>query len=439
MSAGGPADTPHVVIVGAGFAGLWSVKQFYGTGIRVTLIDRNNYHTFPPLLYQVGASEISPEQIAYPIRSILRGRKNLSFFRGEVTSVNCAGRELVCGGMKVSFDYCILATGSVTGFFGVPGAENRSFVLKTLDDAMVLRNHILACFERAVYPHDPGRLGSLLSFIVVGGGPTGVEFAGALAELVRGPCRKDFPGLDPSRVTITLVEAGERLLPSFCGDQSRYTARRLGAMGVRVILGTAVREVAHHRVILADGSIIEGETVIWTAGVRGDIPPGEGPARDSSGRVPVLPTLQSAGFPHIYVAGDTAWVNTQGAPLPQSAPVAIQQGTHAARNVIRMIRGTPLIPFIYRDRGSMATIGRNAAVTTIGPFRLRGFVAWVMWLLVHLIHLIGFRNKLFVTINWFWNYIAFDRAVRLILPRCCDNPGAGRCLKRAGDSSLSGR
>lgn len=423
----------HVVIIGAGFAGLWAVKSLAGKkGIAVTLIDKNNYHTFLPLLYQVGAAEIEPEQIAYPIRSLLRKSRNVLYLRAEAGRIDYDEHCVLCNNQKISYDYLIVATGSRTDYFTVTGAERYAFPLKTLDDAMVLRNHILTCFERAAYIDDPARRRKLLTFVIAGGGPTGVEFAGALTELVRGPLKKDFPGIPAGDVSVVLVEGAERVLSMLSPKLSAYTADRLCRMGVDVRLGARVKEISAAGVAFGDGSFIDTETVIWTAGVSGIVPESETVVPLSPNkRIKTMNTLQLEGRPEVYVTGDLACLEEQGAPLPMIAPVAIQQGRWAAENILRQAKGADPLPFAYKDRGAMVTIGRNAAVTRIGKREFRGFVAWLIWIVIHIMNLIGFRNKLFVIVNWIWDYIFFERSVRLILPGCCDNPNGQGCLHRS--------
>ncbi|MBN1533612.1 MAG: NAD(P)/FAD-dependent oxidoreductase [Spirochaetes bacterium] len=427
------ASLPHVVIIGAGFAGLWAARTLTGKPVRVTLVDRNNYHTFLPLLYQVGAAEIEPEQIAYPVRTLLRSRRNVSYIRAQVDRLDLVERFLLCNGQRVEFDYCIIATGSTTNFFGTRGADRFAFVLKNLDDSVVLRNHILSCFERAAYCADRERRRALLTFVIVGGGPTGIEFSGALAELIRGPLRKDFPALSPKEIRVCLVESAARVLSMFDAKSSAYTSRLLEKKGVEVLCGTGVKELRPGRVLLSDGSAVETETVVWTAGVTGeriaslDVPLGRG------GRLIVDETLQVPGRRGCFIAGDLAYVEEQGRPLPMIAPAAVQQGRAAAMNILRLVRGGEAVPFVYRDKGAMVTIGRNAAVARIGTREFTGFWAWVIWLVIHLMNLIGFRNKLFVLMNWAWDYIVFEKSVRLILPSCCTSPGAKGCrMRRCG-------
>ncbi|MBP7735709.1 MAG: NAD(P)/FAD-dependent oxidoreductase [Spirochaetes bacterium] len=424
----------HVVIIGAGFAGLWAVKSLAGKkGVRVTLIDKNNYHTFLPLLYQVGAAEIEPEQIAYPIRSLLRKSGNVSYLRAEAARIDYDERYVLCNNQKVPYDYLIVASGSRTDYFTVAGAERYAFPLKTLDDAMVLRNHILTCFERAAYIDDPARRKKLLTFVIAGGGPTGVEFAGALSELVRGPLRKDFPGLSSGDVSVVLVESADRVLSMLSHKLSAYTVGKLSGMGVDVRLSVRVKDISAAGVSFNDGSFLGTDTVIWTAGVSGIVPESSTEAPLSQNRrIKTLPTLQFPGRSEVYVTGDLTYLEEKGVPLPMIAPVAIQQGRWAAENILLQIRGGEARDFTYRDRGAMVTIGRNAAVTRIGKREFRGFPAWIIWIVIHIMNLIGFRNKLFVIVNWIWDYLFFERSVRLILPGCCDNPNGNACLHRSG-------
>ncbi len=427
-------DIKHVVIIGAGFAGLWAVKSLAGKkGVRVTLIDKNNYHTFLPLLYQVGAAEIEPEQIAYPIRSLLRKSGNVSYLRAEAARIDYDERYVLCNNQKVPYDYLIVASGSRTDYFTVAGAERYAFPLKTLDDAMVLRNHILTCFERAAYIDDPARRKKLLTFVIAGGGPTGVEFAGALSELVRGPLRKDFPGLSSGDVSVVLVESADRVLSMLSHKLSAYTVGKLSGMGVDVRLSVRVKDISAAGVSFNDGSFLGTDTVIWTAGVSGIVPESSTEAPLSQNRrIKTLPTLQFPGRSEVYVTGDLTYLEEKGVPLPMIAPVAIQQGRWAAENILLQIRGGEARDFTYRDRGAMVTIGRNAAVTRIGKREFRGFPAWIIWIVIHIMNLIGFRNKLFVIVNWIWDYLFFERSVRLILPGCCDNPNGNACLHRSG-------
>jgi NADH dehydrogenase len=416
---------PHVVIVGAGFGGLWAARALAHRPFNVTLIDRNNYHTFLPLLYQVAAAELEPEQIIYPVRSILRRWRNVGFLMAEVNRIDFAERVVQTYAGPLPYDYLILAAGSTTNFFGVSGAEY-AYPLKTLDEAIRLRNHILCCFERAVSLSDPQQRRKALSFAIVGGGPTGVEFAGALAELLRGPLRKDYSKLGLSESKVILLEAAESLLGGLPKRLAVYALARLRRMDVDVRLNAAVSKIDPDAVHLKDGAVILAETVVWTAGVRGERSAAAwGLPVDRGGFVPVEPTLQLAGHPEVYAVGDLARFEQDGRLLPMVAPVAMQQATAAARNICRQSSGQALMPFRFRDPGMMATIGRNAAVAHYAGLAITGFPAWLVWLGVHLAKLIGFRNRIMVLTNWAWDYFLYERAVRLILPTSsCHEPEA---------------
>lgn len=417
------ASPARVVIVGAGFGGLWAARTLARTSAEIVVVDRNNYHTFLPLLYQVGAAELEPEAIVYPIRSILRKMRNADFHLGEVRDIDFPSRVVRVTAGSIPYDYLILALGSTAHFFGVPGAEQHAFALKTLDDGIRLRNHILRCFERAASlpsatsePPASGR-DPLLTFAIVGGGPTGVEFAGALAELVRHPIRRDFPGLRRSSARVVLLEAADGLLPGWPDRLRRYATTRLERIGVEVRVQAAVAEIEPDAVRLKDGTRMSTETVVWTAGVKGEPRAGAwGLATVKSGRVKVLPTLQVPEYPEVYVLGDLAYVEQDGRPLPMIAPAAIQQGRVAAENILRQMHGQAPRPFVFRDPGMLATVGRNAAVADLRGRTFTGFVAWLIWLSVHLFKLIGFRNRLVVVLDWAWDYFLFERVVRLILP-----------------------
>jgi len=410
-------DRPRVAIIGAGFGGLWAARSLARSPAEVLLIDRHNYHCFLPLLYQVAAAELEPEEIAYPIRSILWKLPNVQFVLADVKRVDLARRMLETDGPAIPYDFLILATGSVSHFFGVPGAEEHALPLKTLEQGVALRTRILCCFERAALDPDPERRRRMLTFAIVGGGPTGVEFTGALVELIRGPLVKDFSRLDFREVRVILLEAADGLLPGWPERLRAYAAARLRRMGVEVRLGAMVSEITARAVHLKDGTVIPAETVIWTAGVRGDsLAQAWGLPTGRAGRVVVQPTLQLPGYPEVSVIGDLAYLENDGQPLPMIAPVAIQQGLAAARNIERQIAGQDPLPFRYRDPGAMVVVGRNAAVAQVWGRTFTGFPAWILWLGVHLAKLIGFRNRLLVLVNWAWDYLFYERAVRLMLP-----------------------
>jgi NADH:quinone reductase (non-electrogenic) len=408
-------DRPRAVIVGAGFGGLWAARALARLPIEVLVLDRNNYHTFLPLLYQVAAAEVEPEDIVYPVRSILRKQPQVRFLMNEMNEIDLAARLVKTTDHVFPYDYLILALGSVSYFFGVTGAAEYAFQLKTLEQAIALRNHILCRFERALCVPEAERRRRMLTFAIVGGGPTGVEFAGALAELIRGPLMKDYPPLDFKEVRVVLLEAADRLLSGLPEHLHTYTVTRLCRMGVDVHLQAVVSQITPQAVHLKDGTVIPAETVVWTAGVRGEplAQTGELPIA-RNGQVNILPTLQVPGQPEVYVIGDLAYVESGGRSLPMIAPAAIQEGEMAARNIARQLAGQEPLPFRYRDPGTMVTIGRNAAAVYLGGRAFTGFPAWVLWLSVHLFNLIGFRNRLLVLINWAWDYFFYERAVRLI-------------------------
>ena len=415
-AAASDARLPRVVIVGAGFGGLRAARTLADAPVEVTLLDRNNYHTFYPLLYQIGAAEIDATEICHPVRKILRGQSNARFRMGEVEEIDLDQRRVVAGGRTYGYEHLVVATGSDPHYFGVEGAAEHAFPLREIEHGEALRNHVLRRFEEAEAADDgPGP--GLLDFTVVGGGPTGVEYAGALAELVAGPVRKDYPVVREHPVRIRLLEAEDRLLSSLPEKLSRYARERLEAMGVEVRFGAAVERVGPASVRLAGGEEIPTETVVWTAGVRGStaaerwgLPVGR------AGRVEVEPTLQVPGHPEVQVVGDLAGYRQDGETLPMIAPVAVQQGQHAGRNVARREAGRPAEPFTYEDPGMLATIGRNHAVARLPRITLTGFPAWVVWVVVHIAKLIGFRNRLVVLLNWAWDYFTYERFSRLILP-----------------------
>lgn len=410
-------ERPQVVIAGAGFGGLSAARTLAGAPVDVMLIDRNNYHTFPPLLYQVAAGELEPGDIAYPVRTILRQIPNARFTMAEITRGDLERRVVYTDGRNVPYDFLILATGTVDYFMMVPGGPEYAFSLKTLEQAIDLRNHILGCVEEADYEADGERRRTLLAFAVVGGGPTGVETAGALAELIQGPLMKDCRSLDFSEVQIVLIEGTDRLLPTLPEPLGIYAAKRLSEMGVEVRLQSLVDRITPDSLYLQDGAVIPACTTVWAAGVRG-----EALAQASQlptarrGRVEVLPTLQVPDHPQVYVVGDLAYFEQDGSPLPMIAQVAIQGGAAAARNIERQLAGQEPLPFHYKDRGTMATIGRNQAVAYAFGRSFTGFPAWILWLTIHLWYLIGFRNRLLVLINWARHYFFREHAACRILP-----------------------
>jgi NADH dehydrogenase len=404
----------RVVIIGAGFAGLSAAKRLAQAPFEVTILDRHNYHLFQPLLYQVATAGLSPGDIASPIRAILRHQKNAQVILGKVSGIDTARNEVVAESRRIPFDHLIVATGAEHAYFGhdwssyAPG-------LKTIDDATYLRRRILLAFERAETEPDADERRRLLNFVVVGGGPTGVEMAGAVAELAKRALASDFRSIDPRCARIILIEAGSRLLAPFAPSLSDAARRSLVQLGVEVRLGAVVTDCDCSRVSL-DRERIETRTIIWAAGVKAS-PAAEWLAvsSDGAGRVHVQPDLSVPGYPNIFVIGDAAAASgPDGKPLPGVAPVAKQQGRYVATLLIARAMGKTLPAFRYRDFGCMATIGRKRAVAQVGACKFSGLTAWLLWSLAHVYFLIGFRNRLFVAMNWCWSYVTFQRGTRLI-------------------------
>lgn len=409
---------PRVVVLGAGFGGLWAARALRRAPVDVTLIDRNNFHTFLPLLYQVGAAELEPFAIARPVRTIVRGQQNLRFLHATATRLDPAGKIVHTDRGVHGYDYLVVALGTVAFDFGVPGVRQHAFPLKTLEDGITLRSRVLDRFEAAMHEPDADRRKRILGFLVIGGGPTGVEYAGALSELVRGPLARDYPDVAED-ASITLLEGEDRLLGAMPERLGRYAEARLERMGVAVRCGTLVRSVGSDGVTAGPREREEhivGGTVAWTAGVRG-APEAAGPGlpvgRD--GLVEVTDTLQVADFPDVFVIGDLARM-TIDEPPPQLAQTAMQGGEHAARSIVHLEEGREPEPFVYRDKGMMAVIGRNAAAARVFGRDFTGFPAWWLWLWIHIVYLIGFRNRLAVLFNWAWDYVFFERVARILIP-----------------------
>lgn len=414
------ARIPVVVIVGAGFGGLKAAQTLRNAPVRVALVDRRNYHLFQPLLYQVATAGISPSDIAYPLRRIFRKQRNLTFRLAEVQHVDLKERVLETSTGSLAYDYLILAVGGETNYFGIANVARQAYGLKDIDEAEDIRSQVLRMFELAEQERNPDKRRAMLTFCVVGGGPTGVECAGALSELVRLVLVRDHPAIEIKDVRILLLEATHHLLAGFPPGLSENAAETLWRKHVEVRFGAQVVDYQYRRVELKSGEVIPAHTLIWSAGVRAQsIVESLGVEQASQRRVVVKDTFQLPGHDHVFVIGDAAYLEWKGRPLPMMAPVAIQGGELAARNIIHHQAGEPLEQFRYKDPGSLATIGRNAAVARVGRYHFSGFLAWVVWLAVHLFWLIGFRNRLLVLINWAWDYFFYERAVRLI------NPGTG--------------
>ena len=405
----------RVVIAGMGFGGLSAAKALAGSGLEIVMVDRHNYHLFQPLLYQVATAGLEQESIAYPVRALARGWQNTRFRLGEVVGVDYADKNLLLEDGELPYDYLVLAAGSRTNFFGIPGVEQFAFDLKKLSQAEELRNHILMMFERATREPDPFRRSALLTFVIVGGGPTGVEFAGALQELAQHVLFLDYPEIEPDETRIILVEAADSLLTAMPAELSTYASDKLRAMGVEVLLDTRVTGAEAECVTFHDGSIIHSHTLFWSAGVAAsELASRLGATQAAAGRVVVCPDLSLEEHPEVFVIGDMACLAQAGGPLPMMAPVASQQGRYVARAIFARERGQAPSPFHYVDKGAMATIGRSSAVATTHGFKLSGYLAWLAWLVLHLYYLIGFRNRLLVLMNWSFYYFFHERQVRLI-------------------------
>ncbi len=415
-----PPPLKDVVIVGAGFAGLSAAKELAAAPVTVTIIDRQNHHLFQPLLYQVATAALTPAEIAMPIRHILQRQRNAEVLMDRVVGVDTKAQSVTTeSGRAVPYDALVLATGARHSYFGKDQWAQHAPGLKTLSDAFGLREKILMAFENAemVVEDDPEAAGRFQTFVVVGGGPTGVEMAGAIAELAHSVMR-DFRRIDEARNRIILLEGGPRVLPAFTEDLSARARRDLGDLGVEVRTDTMVTDIAAGRVTTDQGEIA-AETIVWAAGVQAS-PAGEwlGIPATNNGHVEVDATLRPAGFENIYVIGDTALHRTGGSALPGTAPVAKQMGTYVGRRLSKLARGeAPPHEFRYSDAGALATIGRNRAVADIFGLKVKGFAGWLLWGAAHIYFLIGFRNRLFVMLHWMWLYLTWQRGVRLIMHR----------------------
>jgi NADH:ubiquinone reductase (H+-translocating) len=407
---------PRVVIIGGGFAGLDAARALRDAAAAVTIVDRRNHHVFQPLLYQVATAALSPGDIASPIRWILRRQENVRVLLGEVLSIDPAGQTVLLDhGERLAYDYLIVAPGAAHSYFGHQEWARHAPGLKTLDDALVLRRRMLLAFEEAERESDPVRKRHLLTFVLIGGGPTGVELAGALGEIAKHTLRLEFDTVNPESARIILIEAGETILPTFPPSLRDSARRALEKLGIEVWERAAVTAV-HPEAVEVGEKHLQAHTIIWAAGVAGsELGRSLGAPLDKAGRVLVAPDLSVPGHPEIFVAGDLAnFTHQTGKPLPGVAQVAKQEGKHAARNVRRLIARQPTQPFRYVDPGNMATIGRGNALADFGWARVSGFVGWLLWLFVHIMFLIGFRNRLSVLLQWGASYITYQRSVRLI-------------------------
>ena len=405
---------PHVVIIGGGFGGLSAARALASSPVRVTLLDRQNHHLFQPLLYQVATAGLNPSDISAPIRHLLREQENVTVLLAEATHIDPAAKTVHLTEGSVAYDHLIVATGATHAYFGHDEWAARAPGLKSLEDAVEIRQRFLLAFEAAEREHDPERRRAWLTFVVIGAGPTGVELAGAMSEVAREALREDFRAINPADARVLLVEGLDRVLPTYPKDLSAQALKALHERGVEVRLNTRVTRIDDDAVMMGD-ELVAARTVVWAAGVAASpLAKSLGVPLDRAGRVKVDPALRVPGHPDIFVLGDLATIDQDGAPVPGVAQAALQGGEQTALNVMRSIRGQELEPFHYTDLGSMATIGRNDAVAVIGKAQFTGFFAWLMWLFVHVMALVGFRNRLAVIFSWAWSYVTFNRGSRLI-------------------------
>ncbi|HKW73045.1 MAG TPA: NAD(P)/FAD-dependent oxidoreductase [Candidatus Dormibacteraeota bacterium] len=407
---------PRVVIAGAGFGGLTCARALKHAPVDVLIVDRNNYHLFTPLLYQVASALLDPGEIARPVRELIRPLGNADFRQASITGVDFDSRLLITDHEPIHYDYLVLATGAQSDYFGNQLIAQHTMGLKELDEGLAIRNRILSQFEASRWTDDAEQRRMLLSFVVVGGGPTGVEMAGAISELIRLVLRKDYRDLDTNEVRVVLIEAAPHVLAAFAPSLREAARKSLGRKGIDVRLNTKVDVVTDRLVRIAGGEEIPAGTVIWTAGVRAsDVGRATGVPLERQSRIVVDDTLQVPGHPVVFVIGDLAGAKDGDARLPMLIPVAMQAGKHVAASITDMVNNGGARKFRYKDPGIMATIGRNSAVAQLGWVHLSGFFGWVFWLVVHLYNVISFRSKLLVLVNWAWDYLLFDRPVRLIV------------------------
>jgi NADH dehydrogenase len=406
----------HVVIIGGGFGGISAAQELKRAPIRLTMIDRRNHHLFQPLLYQVATAALNPSDIASPIRRILRRQRNASVILGEASSIDTRQKIVQLLDGEAAYDYLIIASGATHSYFGHDEWLEPAPGLKTLEDAVEIRRRVLVAYEAAEREIDPSEVANWMTFVVIGGGPTGVEMAGALAEISRRVLMRDFRRIDPGKARIVLIEAGPKVLPAMSPESSVSARRQLERLGVEVITDSPVTLV-DDRGVTHGGIRLESRTVIWAAGVAAS-PLGKvlgaDVKLDRAGRVIVNQDLSVPGTDDVFVIGDLASISSDGKLVPGLSPAAMQEGRHAAKNIVRLIRGEPTLPFHYRDKGTLATIGKAAAVGDIGRLHVSGLIAWVMWLFVHIFFLIGFRNRFIVIVEWAWTYVRNDRGSRLI-------------------------
>jgi NADH:ubiquinone reductase (H+-translocating) len=409
--------TPHIVIVGGGFGGLYCARALRRAPVRVTLVDRRNHHLFQPLLYQVATAALNPSDIAYPIRSVLRGQANTRVILAEAAGVDVPAKKLLLTDGELAYDTLVLATGATHSYFGKDRWAPFAPGLKTLEDALEIRRRVLLAFEEAEREDDPVKRQAWLTFVVIGAGPTGVELAGALAEIARHTLARDFRRVDPREARVILLEGAPRVLPPYPEVLSEKARAQLERLGVEVRLGALVTDVDAQGVA-AGPARISARTILWAAGVQASpLAASLGAPLDRAGRVLITPELTPPGRSDVYVIGDLASLKEGDRVIPGVAPAAIQMGRHAAANILRGLRGEPPLPFRYKDKGLLATIGRGAAVAAVGKLRMAGWIAWWLWLLVHIFFLIGFRNRFLVMFGWAYAYMTWRRGARLITGR----------------------
>jgi len=414
MPSPAPPEPPRVVIIGGGFGGLYAARALRRAPVDVTLIDRRNHHLFQPLLYQVATAALNPSDIAAPIRSILRKQQNCRVLLAEATAVDLARRRVVLADGELGYDYLVVATGATDSYFGHEEWARLAPSLKSIEEALEIRRRVLLAYEAAERTTDADARRTWLTFVVVGAGPTGVELAGALSEIARHALERDFRTIDPQDARVVLVEAADRVLGTFPPDLSEKATAQLVRLGVEVRVGTKVTEIDAGGVCLGSERVA-ARTVVWAAGVKASpLARSLGVPLDRAGRVLVEPTLTLPGHPEVFVIGDLAVHQQDGKAFTGLAAVAVQEGPHAAANIVRAVRGEPLVPFRYVDKGTLATIGRAAAVANFGRVHLSGFIAWLAWLFVHIFLLIGFRNRFVVMFEWAWTYLTYERGARLI-------------------------
>jgi NADH:ubiquinone reductase (H+-translocating) len=405
---------PRVVIIGGGFGGLTAAQSLAKAAVLVTLVDRRNHHLFQPLLYQVATAGLNPSDIASPIRRVLRHQKNVEVLLAEAKDFDLANRRVALDEDSLAYDYLIVATGARHSYFGHDEWTPFAPGLKSIGDALEIRRRVLSAFEMAEREADLQQRQAWLTFVIVGGGPTGVELAGALCEIAHHALAKDFRRIDPTQARIVLLEGSDRVLPAYAPDLSEKARRQLVALGVEVHSGKMVSQIDDAGVTFADQHIA-ARTVLWAAGVTGSrLGRALGVPLDRANRVVVNPDLSIPGHAEVYVIGDLASLTQDGALVPGVAPAAMQEARHTAKNILRSIRGQAALPFRYHDKGSLATIGRKSAVAQIGSFKLSGVIAWLAWLLIHMLFLIGFRNRFLVMFQWAWSFFSYDRGARLI-------------------------